>query len=247
MSIINKKIILVFITCFLVSITACKKETVQDLNQNEIVGTGSASGASSSEEVDQWPNEINDYVDTNYAANVIDYVEKSDDGNYHVYLDDGTELIFDVMGTFVEIGTGDDLDDDGDNGDSGDSIDSGDSGDSGDSDGIELAEADVPTAILDYLATNHDGIEISSIELKNSTTIEVELADGTELYFDIEGNILEGPNTDGDDGDSEDSADDDGDDEDSTDDGDSTDGDDSDSTDDDDGTDDGGDDDDSND
>ncbi len=209
MKILNYKIVLILIASFFISITSCKKDVVEDLNQNEVVGTGSGSGTSSSEEVDQWPNEIDDYVDTNYPQTAIDYVEKSEDGFYHVYLLDATELVFDEMGIFIEIGTGDDLDDDGDNGDSGDSEDSGDNGESDDSeDGISLTEGEVPVAILDYLAANHPDVEVTSIELSNSTTIKVKLADGTKLYFDLDGNILEGPNTDGDDGDSGDSTDD---------------------------------------
>ena len=44
-------------------------------------------------------------------------------------------------------------------------------------------------AIESYISTNFPGISIDEIELEG-TVIEVELANGVELYFDLDGNFL---------------------------------------------------------
>lgn len=44
-------------------------------------------------------------------------------------------------------------------------------------------------AIESYISSNFPGISIDEIELEG-TVIEVELANGVELYFDLDGNFL---------------------------------------------------------
>lgn len=52
-----------------------------------------------------------------------------------------------------------------------------------------LPETTIPTNVAGYLKTNYAGIAITGWE-KDSKGQEVELADGTELEFDKDGNFL---------------------------------------------------------
>ena len=187
------------LACMCVVFTSCEKleDSTTHEPENAVIGSGSTGSSSQSEEVDTWPAAIDTYVETNYASTAIDYVEfrENEDGteDYIVHLLDETILIFDSEGAFVSIGTEEDLDEDGDDGDSGDSDDSGDSGDS-ENNGVALDESELPQAVIDYLAANHADASILNATMINSSTIKVVLSGGTVLFFDLDGNLLDGPN-----------------------------------------------------
>ncbi len=119
------------------------------------------------------PQNIIDYIFSNYAEPVIVEAEMEDEG-YEVELSDGTELLFDIDGNFIA----EDQDEED-----------------------EIEPTDLPQEILDYIATNYPGTEVSKAEFDNDEGYEVKLSDGTELYFDVDGNFL---GTDEDDNDNDD-------------------------------------------
>ena len=53
-----------------------------------------------------------------------------------------------------------------------------------------IAIEDLPTAITDYVSANYPAAIITEAELEDNGTIEVELDNDIELYFDSDGNIL---------------------------------------------------------
>ncbi len=114
------------------------------------------------------PQSILDYIAANYPGVEIDEAEVDDDG-YEVELDNGVELYFDLDGNLV--GTDDDEDDE--EGEDDDDID----------------PTALPQSILDYIAANYPGVEIDEAEVDDDG-YEVELDNGVELYFDLDGNLV---------------------------------------------------------
>jgi hypothetical protein len=106
------------------------------------------------------PASIRDYITQNYPGASIVRAER-DESKYEVYLDNGFELYFDLNGNFI---------------------------------GFEVDErpipiANLPQAILDYVATNYPNQTIVAAEIDDNY-YEVTLNNGTELYFDLNGNFL---------------------------------------------------------
>ena len=111
--------------------------------------------------ITEWPAAIDDYIALNYPSDTIAEVE-FEDGEYEIELLSGIELIFDLDGNFLAEELADNEDE-------------------------ELTEW--PVAIDDYIALNYPDAQIEEIELDNDE-YEVELDNGIELLFDIDGNFL---------------------------------------------------------
>lgn len=114
------------------------------------------------------PQDILDYITTNYPEATIREAEIEDNNNFEVYLSNGLELIFDEDGNFLGI------DDDG-NDDFGDE---------------HLSNSEIPQNILDFIGQYFPGAEIDEAEIENNGNYEIELEDDVELIFDSEGNFL---------------------------------------------------------
>lgn len=114
------------------------------------------------------PQSVIDHVSINYPGAVIVEAELDDDG-FEVELSDGTELYFDLNGGYegVEEYNDDEFDDDD-----------------------EIDPATLPQSVLDYIVANYPGTTIDEAELDDEDGYEVELSDGTELYFDLQGNYI---------------------------------------------------------
>ncbi len=114
------------------------------------------------------PQDILDYVTTNYPDATIREAEIEDNNNFEVYLSNGLELIFDEDGNFL--GIDDDSDDDfGDE---------------------HLSNSEIPQNILDFIEQYFPGADIDEAEIENNGNYEIELEDDVELIFDSDGNFL---------------------------------------------------------
>lgn len=105
-------------------------------------------------------------------ANILSYIQanfpnaqivraKRDDNYYEVYLNNGIELYFSITGNFIGI----------------------------DSDDRQVNISDLPAAITAYVSQNCPNLTIVSAEIDDNM-YEIELSNGTELYFDLNGNFL---------------------------------------------------------
>ena len=127
------------------------------------------------------PMSIQDYITTNYPSETITEAELYTD-KYEVSLSNGVQLEFDLAGNFIEASGGNN------NGD----------------EGTEIAPANLPQAIQDYIASNYPMETITKAE-EYADKYEVELSNGLQLEFDIAGNFIEISGNEGDgEGDSED-------------------------------------------
>ncbi len=114
------------------------------------------------------PQNILDYITTNYPGVTIREAEIEDNNNFEIYLSNGLELIFNQDGDFLGI------DDDGDD-DFGDEY-------------LQISE--IPQNILDFIAANYPGVDIDEAERENNGNYEIELENDVELIFDANGNFL---------------------------------------------------------
>ncbi len=114
------------------------------------------------------PQSILDYISTEYPNNTIKEAEIEDNSNYEVELNDETELIFDSQGNFLGIDNDDDEDFDDE----------------------DIAPADLPANIRDFITTYFPGTTIEEAERENNGNFEVELSNDEELIFDADGNFL---------------------------------------------------------
>ncbi|HET8855110.1 MAG TPA: PepSY-like domain-containing protein [Salinimicrobium sp.] len=115
------------------------------------------------------PQEARDFIDEHFATETVSRVEKEDswfswDKNemYEVYFSNGLRLDFNKQGEITEI--------------------------SGE-DGISLPQEAFPAALISYINSNYPGTQPESWEREDDKQ-EVELSDGTELEFDLDGNFL---------------------------------------------------------
>lgn len=115
------------------------------------------------------PQNILDYIVTNYPGMTIREAEIEDNNNYEIELNNDLELIFDSEGNFL----GEDTDDDDNN--------------FGDDD---MTVAEVPQTIKDFIITNFPGATILKAERENNGNFEIELNNDEELIFDAQGNFL---------------------------------------------------------
>ena len=110
--------------------------------------------------ITEWPAAIDEHIALNYPSDTIEEVSFEDDV-YEVDLLSGITLLFDMDGNFLE----EILEE------------------------TEAALTELPTAIDEYIAQNYPDTTLEEIEL-DGDEYEVELVDGTELRFDLEGNFL---------------------------------------------------------
>ncbi|MGA8853862.1 MAG: PepSY-like domain-containing protein [Christiangramia sp.] len=114
------------------------------------------------------PQDILDYISTNYPGVTIREAEVEDNDNFEIYLSNGLELIFDANGNFLGI------DEDGDD-------------DFGDE---HLSVSEIPQNILDFIQNNFPGVEIDEAEKENNGNYEIELESDVELIFASNGDFL---------------------------------------------------------
>lgn len=130
------------------------------------------------EEVDPatLPQAIQDYLSTNHADDPIDIAgQNTGDGEYVIVLESGLILIFDGEGNFIESFMDDDYEDD----DYEDDFD-------------EIAAADLPQPIKDYIANNHANDPIDEAGYDSVEEIYAVILDsGLILIFDKDGNFIE--------------------------------------------------------
>lgn len=145
---------------------SCSKNNDDVLNDSTV---GTAMKADAKVRVGDLPVEILDFVASTFPELTIREAEEEDNGNFEVELSDGTELIFDINGSFLGI------DDD--------------SQENGDFDDVEVAKEDLLQVILDYIDVNYPGVGIREAELEHNDQYEVELNDNTILIFNINGDF----------------------------------------------------------
>lgn len=114
------------------------------------------------------PQAILTYISTNYPENTIREAEVEENGRFEVELNNGTELVFDAQGNFLGI------DDDSDDifGDE------------------DIAAADLPEKIRNFISTHFAGATIEEAELENNGNYEIELSTDVKLVFDTNGDFL---------------------------------------------------------
>lgn len=106
------------------------------------------------------PAAIANYISANYPGESIMWAEWDDD-EYEVYLSNGRELYFDRNGYFLYA----------------------------EQDDVPVDPSALPQNILDYVAQNYPNATIVSAE-RDDQYYELELSNGFELYFDLNGNFL---------------------------------------------------------
>ena len=141
----------------------------------------------------QLPQAILDYIAQNYPNVTITKAERDDDDYYYeVYLSNGLELYFDLEGNLIEEDDDDDSDDDEGYDDDEDEWDDSDDDEGYDDDDDYIDPDQLPQAILDYIAQNYPNVTITKAERDDDDYYyEVYLSNGLELYFDLEGNLIE--------------------------------------------------------
>ncbi|RMG63767.1 MAG: hypothetical protein D6722_17415, partial [Bacteroidetes bacterium] len=144
-------------------LTSC--ETQQILPDQVSANSGSVDPA-------DLPSPVQGYVSTNYLNLTIHEAELDDEcGNqvYEVELSNGMELYFDLQGNFLGTDDAYGCDDD------------------------YVDPATLPSAVLSYISTNYPNASIYEAEQDyecGAEVYEVELDNGVELYFDLQGNFL---------------------------------------------------------
>lgn len=112
---------------------------------------------------DDLPTEAKSYIEQYFGSDKILHIKKEIDGtknDYDVHLSSGIELEF-RMGKIREI----------------------------DGKGNKLPDAVLPQKISDYAAQNYSGANVTKWELDDFKQ-EVELSNGMELKFDMDGNFI---------------------------------------------------------
>lgn len=157
-------------------------------------------------DVSELPQAAADYITANYPTLTIVtvvYKEHGDRTGYGVELSDGTILLFNGDGEFVNIcgdfpggGDGDGNGHGGHDGDHGGhhGNQGGDHGPNGPQGGCAAGDtidvATLPTAVTDYITANYSGETITVAVVKPSGKFGVELSSGTVLLFDADGNFI---------------------------------------------------------
>jgi len=149
------------------AIVSCSKSTDDPLNDLPV---GFALKADAKVKVGDLPTAILEFVADEFPELTIDEAEEEDNGNFEVELSDGTELVFDAIGTFLGI------DDD--------------SKENGDFDDSEVDVADLLPAILEYVELNYPGVGIDEAEMEHNDQFEVTLNDDIVLIFNANGEFM---------------------------------------------------------
>lgn len=124
------------------------------------------------------PQNIIDFLDEYYSGATVEEAEIENNGNYEIELDNDVEVIFDANGNFL----GQAEDENGYD----------------DSDDEDIAIAELPQTIRDYVSTNYPDNTIVEAE-REDDGFEVTLNNGVELKFDVDGRFLEAEDNNGDD------------------------------------------------
>lgn len=113
------------------------------------------------------PGKANTFITAKFKTAKVVKVSKVNDNltkkEFEVILDNGIKIEFDKDGNWVEIEA---VDDD-----------------------QAIPSEFVPEKILAYLAINYPGLGVNSIEIEDDG-YEIELTDGTDLDFDLQGNFV---------------------------------------------------------
>lgn len=94
----------ILLAIFLLMCIACEKEVFQDStqpNETDVIGTGGNS-APIVGIVNQWPTNIDVYLDNHYETEIINQVEFLESNQYCVSLSENTFLLFDSNGVFIQ-------------------------------------------------------------------------------------------------------------------------------------------------
>lgn len=113
------------------------------------------------------PGKANTFISAKFKTAKVVKVSKVNDNltkkEFEVILDNGIKIEFDKDGNWVEIEA---VEDD-----------------------QAIPSEFVPEKILAYLAVNYPGLGVNSIEIEDDG-YEIELTDGTDLDFDLQGNFV---------------------------------------------------------
>ncbi|MEI5984117.1 MULTISPECIES: PepSY-like domain-containing protein [Sphingobacterium] len=144
-----------------------RQETVTTTDPAGNVETKPVNSNASAMDNGEIPDAAKKFIEQHFGTTAISKTEKkgvadADGTLYEVKLADGTELDFDADGNWMEISVEDQKN-------------------------VPLSA--IPTAIQDYLKTNHGNVAVHMID-KEPTGYELELANDVDLYFDLNGKFV---------------------------------------------------------
>lgn len=189
-----KKLMLGILLVGLAGLWACQKDLLNNstLGLMETIANDTNSDPIGTTDL---PNSIVTYVNDNYSPLEIEMVFMSGDNGYHVILEDGQELFFNMNGNFLGDGNGNHGNEGHHGGGHMGNDPHGNGGQGGDCTanclaGDTLATSELPQVVLDYVAENYPDLDITVAVLKPSGKFGVELSDGVVLLFDEDGNFI---------------------------------------------------------
>ncbi|WP_026837389.1 PepSY-like domain-containing protein [Gillisia sp. JM1] len=115
------------------------------------------------------PQNIKDFITTNYPGISIEEAEIENNGNFEIELENDIELIFDADGNFLGVAH-----DENDH----------------DKDETDINPSDLPDSIKNYLNEYYPDNTIIEAEIEEDGSYEVTLNNGLELEFDADGNFV---------------------------------------------------------
>lgn len=150
-------------------------------SQGEFLGIDNEENEFGDEDIDpsDLPQNILDFISSNYPGINIEEAELENNGNYEVELENDVELIFDGDGNFLGQAQDENDDDQGE-------------------DEEDIDPSELPQIILDYIAENYPDNSIIEAEMEDEG-YEVTLNNGVELKFDVQGNFVSEEDGNGDD------------------------------------------------
>ncbi len=117
-------------------------------------------------QADQLPKNATEFIQLHFEGTTVVQVEKEKEGlssaTYDVILKNGTNIKFDKNGNWLEV----------------DAL-----------DGQAIQTSFIHANIKTYINSNYEGIAINSIE-KDNNRYEVELVNGIDLLFNLDGNFI---------------------------------------------------------
>lgn len=146
---------------FLEAIANAKRRKYSEENRSDIA-------------ISDLPQVVLDYLSSNYSDYTIDEAEVDRDGNFHVELENGSVVIFDANGIFIEERAcrNNDNDDRGRN-----------------DDWTIIDIVNLPSAITDYIATNYPDATIVRAGINDDGEYGVVLDSALALLFDASGDF----------------------------------------------------------
>lgn len=163
-------------------LSSLERETVQS-NKSEDVSTG------------QLPNAVLQYIQLHYPNVTIIRARIDDQNRYKLDLSNNLQLYFNSNGGFIRAEVGDGVnndngtDDNGGNGNNDNGTD--DNGGNGNDDNGNVGNTNgLPSNIANYINSNYPNRNVVEMKRNNIGTYRIELSDGTDLYFNGQGNFL---------------------------------------------------------